>query len=143
MDLSVILLGISLVVCSLCIISYSVRAFKESGKKRHRLFKGLFKVVCFILYPLFFILAITGVAGIVNVDYASIKSLKTPILNLVVAVTAIVFCYIFIHRHLAKGIHLFRRQNRDNTKYSDALNKSRFGFLYIILLSIFGCLVQL
>lgn len=142
MKLSIILFGIVLLICSLCIISYSVRAFKESGKKRHGLFKGLYKVVCFILYPLFFFLVITSVTDILNVGYASIKSLKTPVLNVIVGIISIVISYIFIHKHLAKGIQLFRKQNRDNTKYSDALNKSRMGFVYLLLLAIFACLLQ-
>lgn len=136
MNISFLLLGLTLLLVSVAAIFYSISDFRSTSIKRHQFFKGIRLFSVLYLMPVFFIIIIVNFFNLIREDFLTFEKATSPVLSIFFALVNILFAYFFVFKSSMRGISLFRRHNRDNMKYNVAIIKSRNGLLYILVMVI-------
>jgi hypothetical protein len=134
-NVSFLLLGATLAVVSIAAITYSASDLRNTSLKRHQFFKGIRLFMYLYLIPVFTIILALNLREIILQDFITVTNSAKPFIYIVSAITNLVFIVFFIGRPVNNGIALFRRHNRDNTKYSRCITKSRNGHIIVLVLT--------
>jgi hypothetical protein len=123
-----------LVICSVYAICFSNPKFIETGRKRHAFFKHLHSVsLAIIIY--FGIIIALNVFEIVKLDHISMERITGNIYYFAACLLCMFLSYRFIKIPARAGIHLFRKGNRDVSKYSTNLTSCKMGFIRLIVVT--------
>ena len=128
------LLGLTLVVVSVVALLFANQNLRNTGRKRHKFFKAIKVFSLAYLLPVFGIIILLNSRGIYQQEYVTLENAKAGTIYIVAAVLGMFSTYVFIIRHVNNGIRLFRKGNRDVTKYTRALNNARNGMVILIVL---------
>jgi hypothetical protein len=132
-NLSFLLMGATLAIVSIAAITYSVSDLRNTSVKRHAFFKSIRLFIFMYLLPVFLFVLGLNIKTLVQLDYITLEHGLKPFIYILSAVLNIIIIMIFIYKPVTKGISMFRRQNRDNSKYIKAISKSRNGMILILV----------
>src|SRR6187551_1211971 len=132
---SFLLLGATLAFVSIAAITYSVSDLRNTSLKRHKFFKAIRLFMYLYLIPVFAVILILNLREIMMQDFITVTNSAQPGIYIISATINLIFIIFFVGRPVNKGIALFRRHNRDNTKYSKSILKSRNGLIIVLLLT--------
>ncbi len=134
MNLSILLLGITLLLVSIAAITYSSSDLRNTSAKRHKFFKRIRMFVFLCLVPIFLLIIGLNIWEISTLDFVTVGNSYRSVIYILSAIICLTFLIIFVSKPLNRGIELFRKQNRDMTKYTKAINTSRNGLVFVLVL---------
>ncbi len=106
----------------------------NTGRRRHKFFKHI-KLVAFILSFVCLGIIVLNILNVVMLEHISLERIKVNIYNVICALILVFLAFQFIVKPANEGIHLFRKGNRDVSKYSLNLTNCKMGFIRIIIVT--------
>lgn len=142
LNLSILLLGATLAIISIVALLYSVPDLRNTSVRRHRFFKGIRLFTLFYLFPVFIIVFLVNLKTLLLEDYVTIENSMENVVYILSAAVNLFLIFLFVFKPVNNGIHLFRKHNRDNLKYSRVISKSRNGLIYILVAIIITIIIN-
>ena len=134
LNLSLLLLGITLAVVSVTAILFSASDLRNTNLRRHRFFKGIRLFVFLYLLPVFLIILVSNVLEMMHEQYLSVENSTGRVIYIVASLAMIIVTLVYVFKPVNTGILLFRKNNKDNLKYTRAINRGRNGMLFLLVL---------
>ena len=126
----------------LAAILFSASDLRNTNLRRHRFFKGIRLFVLLYLLPVFLTILISNVLEMMHEQYLTIENSTGRVIYIVASVALIVITFLYVFRPVNNGILLFRKNNKDNLKYTRAINRGRNGMLLLLVLVVITLIVS-